>query len=195
MKISFLAIIFISVLSYSVNAQSDLAEKQKEINNFTYYEPLFIHKKPNKPKVLYQRFEELSVSTIDSTFSRNKLKYKISQKHNANLKDATKNKLISLFDSIKKKRTNIEFTLDLKSFNKKSNNRYGIFFLIKTKSSLSNRTTAISKIQVETIIIDFVEKQVIFHEKSRNLSPRNNGGYSYTLIKNLDYIYKKIERS
>jgi len=194
MKINFLVTISIIILSYSLNAQSIQTNNQEKIGSFTYFEPIFIHQDPNKPNNLYQRFEELSIIALDSVFKGQSSKYDISQKHNSNLKVVTKNKLISIFDSRNKKITDIDFTSDLESISQKSNNRYGVFFLIKTKSSTSIHTTPISKIRLEVIIIDFVEKQSIFYGKSKNLSPKYNGGYAFTLIKDLDNVYKKINK-
>jgi len=183
--------LFILNVSYCVNAQSN---SQNDIENFTYFEPIIIHQNPNKPNIFYKRFEEISINALDSVFEKEKFKYKISQKHNSNLKFAAKNKLISIFDARNKKITDIDFTSDLKSISQKSKNRYGIFFLIKTKSSTSINTTPISKIRLEVIIIDFVEKQSNLYGKSKNLSPKYNGGYTFNLIKDLDYVYKKINK-
>ena len=80
MKIRFLIAIFILVLSNSTNAQSDYSKTQETIDNFTYYEPIFIHQNPNKPNRLYRRFEEISIIALDSVFKRKKPQYKITQK-------------------------------------------------------------------------------------------------------------------
>mgnify|MGYP003127232609 FL=1 len=194
MKIRFLIAIFILVLSNSTNAQSDYSKTQETIDNFTYYEPIFIHQNPNKPNRLYRRFEEISIIALDSVFKRKKPQYKINEKYNSNLTLTDKNELIPFFNSENKKTTNIKFTPSLKSISDITNNRYGIFFLIKTKSSLSSGTTPISKMRLEIIVIDLKLINVVFYKKSKNLSPRDNGGYAYTLIKNLDYIYNEIRK-
>ena len=149
MKIRFLIAIFILVLSNSTNAQSDYSKTQETIDNFTYYEPIFIHQNPNKPNRLYRRFEEISIIALDSFFKRKKPQYKINEKYNSNLTLTDKNELIPFFNSENKKTTNIKFTPSLKSISDITNNRYGIFFLIKTKSSLSSGTTPISKMRLE----------------------------------------------
>ncbi|MFD2824462.1 hypothetical protein ACFS5M_12340 [Lacinutrix iliipiscaria] len=194
MKIRFLIAIFILALSYSTNAQSDYSNKQENIGNFTYFEPIFVHQNPNKPNRLYQRFEEISIIALDSVFKRKKPQYKINEKYSLNLTIADKNELIPFFNSENKIKTNIELSNSIKSISETTNNRYGIFFLIKTKSSLSSGTTPISKIRLEIIVIDLMQNKVVFYKNSKNLSPRDNGGYAFTLIKNLDYIYKEIRK-
>ncbi|TQD38708.1 hypothetical protein [Haloflavibacter putidus] len=193
MKIKVLIIIVILIASYTANAQSNNLKKDSLIEDFTYYEPIFVHHKPNHPSIVYQRFEEISTIALDSVFKTEKSKYKIEQKNDLKFNIAIKNKLVSIIEMRNKKGIDIDFTSELKSIREKTASRYGIFFLIKTKSSTSNTTTAISKIRLEVIIIDFIKKQPIFYRKSRNLSPKYNGGYAHTLIKNLDYIYRKIK--
>ncbi|QRM88685.1 hypothetical protein FG167_05380 [Lacinutrix sp. WUR7] len=192
MKIRFLIAIFILALTYSTNAQSDSLNKKETIGNFTYYEPIFIHHKPNKPNIIYQRFEEISVIALDSVFKGKK--YKINEKYNLSLTNEVKNELIPFFNTGKKNKEIIEFTPNIKLVSETTNDHYGLFLLIKTKSSLSIGTAPISKIQLEIIVMDFSLNKVIFHEKSKNLSPSNNGGYAFTLIKNLDYIYKEMRK-
>ncbi|WP_338731505.1 hypothetical protein R3L15_10205 [Mangrovimonas cancribranchiae] len=82
----------------------------------------------------------------------------------------------------------------MKEISTATDNRYGMFFLVETRSGSSPYTTPISKLQLKTIIFDFKQNAVVFYKKSKNLSPRDNGGYAHTLIKNLNYINRAIRK-
>lgn len=194
MKAYFLITVLSLALSFSANAQTEKSNEQENIGNFTYYEPIFVHKSPNKPNKLYERFEEISVIAIDSVINRKKPLYNVKEKYKANLTATDKNELVTLFKSKNKNYTDSDLPHSLKEISTATDNRYGMFFLVETRSSTSHETTPISKVQLETIIFDFKQNAVVFYKKSKNLSPKGNGGYAHTLIKNLKYINRAIRK-
>jgi len=194
MKIHLLAFLFVILFSFTANSQSEISEEQKTVENLTYFKPLFSHQNPTKPTILYDRFEEISIIALDSVFENEKPKYKIIEKYPLDLTTENETELVRIFDEFKKKETEDAIIPNLKTIGDAIKNNYGIFSLITTKSSTSTRTTPISKQQLEIIIIDLTLNKVIFYKKSKFLSPRNHGGYAYTLIKNLNFIYKSINK-
>lgn len=192
MKTHYIVTLFILVVSFPTNAQSDFPQEQKTIDNYTYFEPIYIHQNPNKTDWLYQRFEELSKITLDSVFDTEKQYYKIREKSDLKLTTEIKNELILIFNSNSKEQSTLKFTPNLNLISEAINSRYGIFFLIKTESSITLNTTPISKIRLEVIILDLIQNEFVFYKKSKNLSPRDYGGYAHTLIKNLNNVYKDI---
>ncbi len=110
MKNYYIITIFILILSYSSNAQSDRSDEQKIKGHFTYFEPIFFHQKPNKTNYVYRRFEEISIIALDSVLKRKKPQYRIDEKDETSMPVDIKNELISIFNSVSKKKPNIEFS-------------------------------------------------------------------------------------
>ncbi len=143
-----LIIIFVSAFSYLSHSQSNSFNKEKNIGEFTYFEPIFIHQNSNFNNKILDRVEGISVVALDSVFKADKNKYKINEKNSLSLTPALKEELMALFYSVSNKKQPAELSLGIKSINETSNNRYCLFLLIRTESSLSVFTTPINKIRL-----------------------------------------------
>lgn len=183
-------ITFCILLSCSFNFAQ---HNEKDIKDLVYFQPVFVHKKPNKPKVLYQRFEELSEIGLDSVLKGQRNKYRIKGKYSGAFGDVEKKELVEIFKGFKKKKDITEHiisTLDI--ITQTVDNPLCAFFVIETRSSTTVYTTPISKVKLHMIIYDTKNKRIVFTETSKNLPPKGNGGYAHVVIKDLNYIYRTL---
>jgi len=183
------------LLSFSSYAQTGKKKKRLDIEQLTYFEPVFFHINQNEQKSIYLKFEKDSKVSLDSLFDKRSKKYRIKEKYNtADLNSAIENEIKYLFEEGANNFKNIKIPDSIKALNKNTNTQYGIFLLINTTSTGYPEINDIIKIQVEAIILDLFKNNIVFYQRSKDLSPIYNQGNKATLLKDLNYIYRRIKK-
>lgn len=180
----------IILLSYAAYGQFEKSKTKEIEGSFIYFEPIFHHEKGDVPEWVYDRFEEISNIALDSVLLGPKTRFNVDKKYSLKLEEAAKKELRLIFNVSTNKQVRDRVTTSLKSLDLTKDDKYGVFFLVRTEARSKSNLTPISKVLLETMIVDFYSHKVVFYKKSKNLPPRGNGGYGHVLIKNLDYIFE-----
>ncbi len=161
------------------------------------FEPIFYHKTDKKKfEKTYENYEEYSLFSIDSLFSNERKKYCIREKikyKKVNLKTKIENEINKIFISVKNKNNDYK-NIKLKSILNKIDNRYILFIKINTKAgySMHNHTPMITKISIETIILDKKKFEIFSYEKSNKIQTVFNISFIRAIIKALDHNFNKM---
>jgi len=191
--------IFGILCSFSAIAQTsnELKNGAKDIGDFTFFDPVYNHKNQIRFKTRYDIFEKYTTYSLDSLFSVDAKKYKIHEKLRYK-KSKRSNEIETEIKGVfrfAKKNDNFKISPKLKSVISKTTNRYGLFMSINPVGDVSyyTRQSIIKKTSIEIIIFDLKKHKIVYYVKSKALRSFNVG-HNRNLIKNLDYIYKKIEK-
>lgn len=196
-KHTLLLVILSSLFSWS---QSKIETKNIKVKQeyFTYLTPVFSHDNRNASKIVYDRFEDISQTTLDSLFNADSKKYLITEKidyKTSNDYNLVEKEIKQLFKSAKKKSFRFNLSKKLKSIINRSNNNYIVFTSINTRGRYPSEIgPAIYETGLKYLIIDLKNNNLLFYGKSNN-SETINGGYQMAIIKNLKKIYKKIKKA
>ncbi len=197
-----LGLLLISMLSLSSQAQTnnDPGKKDPGTDHFTLLDPIFKfngRKHRKKPRAVHEMYEKRTSYTLDSLFNVDSRKYRVNEKLSykrtkvsANVED----EISLLFKHAKATDRGVDISPEFKSILSNANNRYGVLIFIDPMVGhyFSSGNPTILKTSMEIIILDLTEHEIVFYNRSKALRTFNVG-FTRPLIKNLDYLYNKIE--
>ncbi|MBC8753539.1 hypothetical protein H2O64_02575 [Kordia sp. YSTF-M3] len=161
-------------------------EKLQNIDKLGYVAPVYEYTENLKNTKAFKKFKKYSNNKIDSLFSVEATKYKISKKVSSNaLHDVDIQNIFNAHRNNQK----IDFTTNFKSLLKDSKEDYVMIIYLKPKFTLVNSSFLVtSASKMEVLLIETNTEEVIFYDSAYS-SIRHT---TKRLLDNVNEIYKKI---
>jgi len=161
-------------------------EKLQNIDKLGYVSPVYEYPENLKNTNAFKKYKKYSNNKVDSLFSVEATKYKISKKVSSN---ASHDVDIQNIFNAHRNNQKIDFTTNFKSLLKDSKEDYLMIIYLKPKFTLVNSSFLVtSASKMEVLLIETNTEEVIFYDSAYS-SIRHT---TKRLLDNVNEIYKKI---